>query len=214
MAVTESRYIHVHVHLHVSIASGSYEPCYMLRLKSMSALSLHRSRLSDKYCLPAHKSLVAVSYMFPAVHAMCRGAWDCSFLWSTRFSADEHWASFSESSCFTLSTSSLCTARHRDSGSCREGETKKRWWREGRMERTKLGRKRGGYVKTHIYTCMYTYTVYLDIEKYHESFLLTLCNNLHISPPMERLRAVRPAASLANSLAPAARRLLARATWL
>lgn len=62
--------------------------------------------------------------------------------------------------------------------------------------------------------CLYTYTVYLDIEKYHESSLLTLCNNLHISPPMERLRAVRPAASLANSLAPAARRLLARATWL
>ena len=56
-----------------------------------------------------------------------------------------------------------------------------------------------------IYVCTYVCDVFEA---------LTLCSSLHMSPPIERLSAVSPPLSLACSLAPAARRVVAIPTWL
>ena len=61
-----------------------------------------------------------VTYMFPAVQARWRGAWDCSFLWSIDVTLSSTPCSsspaFSRSD--TSAKSPLCTARQRERGSC------------------------------------------------------------------------------------------------
>ena len=70
------------------------------------------------------------------------------------------------------------------------------------------------YMYIHVHVCIY---IVQYLRKYAGAVnyeRLTLCSSLHMSPPIERLRAVRPSASLAYSWAPEARRVVAVATWL
>ena len=99
------------------------------------------------HCATPPECHTHVTHTLPEVQARCRGACDCSFLWSTALSvspgcppSSPH-PSLSSSSRFTDSTSPLCTARHRERGS----------WKlrgEGRRERGENGgRRRRNYAR-------------------------------------------------------------------